>query len=526
MLQKRLPMKLGSSSVLLNFCNRAILICCFPPLIAADVHPNIGRLKTDLEYLTSPQLAGRASLAPGAKLAADYVVQQFQQAGIQPANGNSYLQEFTVTENTLDAATSTLTMGELQLVAANHFTGAFHRNLSIKANAVFVGYGITAPEYGYDDYKTVDARGKIVFLFDREPQEADPKSIFLGLGLTRYANYRSKLKNAQSHGAVAMVIFRSAKTTAAVVRNPSPPRGNAERQIEDGVKIPFINLNEAGANKLLPNWRAIQEKLDESAKPQSFTLPNEVELQLKHSNFKQGTTWNVVGMIEGSDRTLKRETILLTSHHDHLPVRSEKYYPGANDNGSGTAGVIELARLFRESKQRPKRTILFVSFGAEENFLLGSFYFVDHPLRPLVTIRAVINLDMIARNEAHTPSTEGRLVIPSDTRNQLNLVGTIYSPGLQKAIEKGNRRVGLQFDTKFERDSTQNILFRCDHYPFLLADIPAVWLFGGLHPGYHEPVDTVDKLDFTKLEKVLRLAFQTVMELANSKASPGFRTGP
>jgi Zn-dependent M28 family amino/carboxypeptidase len=183
---------------------------------------------------------------------------------------------------------------------------------------------------------------------------------------------------------------------------------------------------------------------------------------------------------------------------------------------------MELARLFMASGQRPKRSLLFVVFGSEEQLMLGSFYYTAHPVRPLSGTRAVLNLDMIGRDEAHIPQSEGALQIPADTSNSLNLVGTYYSADLLDAIERENRSVGLALDTKFDRDHVLNALFRCDHLPFLEAGIPAVWFFGGFHPGYHEPSDTVEKLNFPKMEKVVRLAYRVAAEVANAPRAPRF----
>jgi Zn-dependent M28 family amino/carboxypeptidase len=187
---------------------------------------------------------------------------------------------------------------------------------------------------------------------------------------------------------------------------------------------------------------------------------------------------------------------------------------------------MELARAFaRGGAARPKRSILFVVFGSEEEGLLGSFYYADHPLRPLETTRAVLNLDMVGRDEAHTPESEGLVEIPNDTTNEINLVGTFYSPDLRAALERENARVGLTLDTKFDRDSSLNVLFRCDHFPFLVKNVPAVWLFGGFHPGYHEPSDTPEKINFVKLEKVVRLTYYAAESIANSADAPKFVAG-
>jgi Zn-dependent M28 family amino/carboxypeptidase len=166
--------------------------------------------------------------------------------------------------------------------------------------------------------------------------------------------------------------------------------------------------------------------------------------------------------------------------------------------------------------------VLFTVFGSEEELMLGSFYYTAHPLRALASTRTVLNLDMIGRDEAHIPQSEGVLQIPPDTGNEINLVGTKYSPDLLTTIERENRTVGLVLDTKFDRDHMLNALFRCDHLPFLVANVPAVWFFGGFHPGYHEPSDTVEALNFPKIEKVIRLAYRVAAEVANAPAGPRF----
>jgi Zn-dependent M28 family amino/carboxypeptidase len=183
---------------------------------------------------------------------------------------------------------------------------------------------------------------------------------------------------------------------------------------------------------------------------------------------------------------------------------------------------MELARLFLESGRRPRRSLLFVVFGSEEQLMMGSFHYTAHPLRPLASTRAVLNLDMIGRDEAHIPQSQGVLEIPVDTSNELNLVGTMYSADLLETIERENRSVGLTLDKKFDSDHVLNALFRCDHLPFLVAGIPAIWLFGGFHPGYHEPSDTVEKLNFPKMEKVIQLAYRVAEQVATDPRVPRF----
>ena len=512
------------------------LACAQDPRGAPAGTPDSHRLRADLDYLCSDELQGRASLSPSADVAAGYIASSFKNSGLAPMGGKPYLQEFPLVGYDPDRSRTHLVLiraGKRTEIAAEEFRAAFWKEVSIHAPVVFAGYGITAPEYRYDDYAGIDVHGKIVLLFDHEPQENDPSSVFNGTGHTRYANSRVKEENARRHGAVAVLMVSEPlrKHRGAFEPTPTEPgslRANAPRQAIEEESIPLVTLTDRLAGQLLEATgktpAEIQTAIDRRLKPASQPLPDtSVDVATAPANVHRGISANVVGLLEGSDPTLRGETIVLDAHYDHLGVQGGNVYRGANDNASGTVAVMELARLFAASPRRPRRSLLFIVFGSEEEGLLGSYYYVEHPLRPLATTRAVLNLDMIARDEAHIPQSQGVVEIPADTSNQINLVGTFYSPDLRKAIEAQNRATGLDLTTKFDRDHNLNVLFRCDHFPFLAAGVPAVWIFGGFHPGYHEPSDTVDRLNFPKLEKVIRLTYLTARSLADAEKPPRFR---
>jgi len=470
-------------------------------LIAADpgIEMSVDRMKADLVALSTREMNGRVALEPGAKLAADFIADSFRKAGLQACCNGSYLQEFALTAPLGDPANSSVLYQGQKLA----FTGTFKTAVDLHAPLVFAGYGITAPEYKYDDYAGLDAKGKVVVIFDREPQEADAKSIFLGQGLTKHVAPRGKRLNAQAHGAVGVLVIPSPRTTTAPsASDRTPLRGGAAVMFDEPLRIPMLTLTKESAAMLLPDYAQRQEQIDRGPKPASQSLPGEVEIRLRNRSVREGVTWNVVGILPGESK----EVVVLSSHYDHLPARGETYYPGANDNGSGTVAVMELARIFAAQKKRPRRTLIFISFGAEEEGLLGAYHYVDHPLFPLAATKAVINLDMVGRDEAHTAQTEGRITVPADTSKHLNLLGGAYFPALLKQVRKANAKVGLTLDEKFDHDSTQNALYRCDHFPFLVAGVPDVWFFGGWHPGYHEPSDTVEKINWDKMQRVVRLA--------------------
>ena len=516
------------------------LVFLLTALALAQTDVSEARLRADLEYLCSRALKGRQSLTPGADLAAQYIATEFKRIGLKPGAGSSFLQTFPMVAYESDRKDTRLTLeaqgATVKFRPDDDFRGGFWRALHIKAPVVFAGYGITAPEYAYDDYGTVDARGKIVLIFDHEPQEADPRSVFNGTGHTRHANVRVKVENAQRHGAVAVLMvsepLRKHRGAFEIVPSQGQKlRASAPRQAIEEDIIPLFQVSDqAAAEMLKPTGKApseLQLAIDRDLKPASTPLAGStVELSTAEAKIRRGKSANVVGLLEGSDLALRGETVLITAHYDHLGEQHGYLYAGANDNASGTVGVMELARLFAAGSPRPRRSLLFVVFGSEEEGLLGSYYYVAHPLRPLVTTRAVLNLDMIARNEEHIPQSRGVIEISADTSNEINLAGVFYSPELRAAISKANQKTKLKISDKFDRDHDLNVLFRCDHFPFLLHDVPAVWLFGGFHPGYHEPSDTVENLNFAKLEKVVRLTDLAARSIADTDQPPRFQAKP
>jgi Zn-dependent M28 family amino/carboxypeptidase len=303
------------------------------------------------------------------------------------------------------------------------------------------------------------------------------------------------------------------------------PRGSAPSQsVDEPDAIPALNVSDRAAAILAGSADLVlwQKAIGTSLRPVSRELSTTVALQMEEPPLRRGKSLNVVGLLEGRDARLKAETIIIDAHYDHLGTVGNGFYPGANDNASGTAAVIELARVFARGP-RPRRSILFVVFGSEEEGLLGSYYYTEHPLRPLQTTRAVLNLDMIARDEEHIPQSRNVVNIPENTSNLINLVGGFYSPELVKQIRAADRSVDLDLSDKFDHDHDMNVLFRCYHFPFLLKDVPSVWIFAGFHPGYHRTVDTIEKLNFLKLEKVTRLTYLAARRLADSDHPPRFQ---
>jgi len=500
-------------------------------------------LRADLTFIASDALQGRLSLQTGDDVAIQWIASEFAKAGLKPAFNGSYLQPVPLIEYRNNREQSFV--GLTRAGNAKHWQfpqafGGFSRDVDITAEAVFAGFGITAPELGYDDYRGVDARGKVVIIFDHEPQETDAQSIFNGTGNTRYATTRVKALNAQAHGAVAVVMVaepnrkhpsnqeRVARIGGSATRKEPIP---SQALADDALQTPVAIVSDAVAAEILATAGStpaeLQSAIDHDLKSQSRPLPDtRITFHYRNLFARTGTTYNVGAVLEGSNSSLSGETIIISGHHDHDGKSGDEIWHGADDNGSGTVGVVNLARAFAANHARPGRSILFVVFAAEERGLLGAFYLAAHPVRPLATTRAMINFDMIGRNEEPSDQTKGLLEIPADTTNRLNLIGAMYSPDYKKVVEHQNRIVGLTLDDRFDHEAALNIFFRSDQFPFVLKNVPAFWWFTGFHPDYHHTTDTADKINYLKMAKILRLAYLTAWQFGNTAQPPRFIESP
>jgi hypothetical protein len=505
-------------------------------------------LRADLTFLSSDALQGRMSLEPGDYVAIEWIASEFSKAGLAPAVNGGYLEPVPLIEYRPDRSKNSVSLvraGRETVWKFPEVLGGYRQDTDITADLVFAGFGITAPELGYDDYSRVDVHGKIVLVFDHEPQETDPASIFNGTGNTRYATTRVKVLNAQAHGAVGVLIVaepnrkhpsnqeRMARIGGSITRAvPLPSQALAD----DELHTPAATISDAAAKEILSTLGStpseVQSAIDSDLKPESRAVPDgKVTIHFRNTSVSSGTSYNVAGLVEGSDPKLKAETILISAHHDHDGMSGTDIWHGADDNGSGSVGVVSLAHAFAanaksKSGMAPKRSILFVVFAAEERGLLGAFYMAAHPLRPLETTRAMINFDMIGRNETESDQTKGLIEIPADTTNRLNLIGALYSPDYQKTVVDENRRVGLELDDRFDHESALNVFFRSDQFPFVLKNVPAFWWFTGFHPDYHHTSDTAEKINYKKMAKILRLAYLSGYTFADQAVPPRFVPHP
>jgi len=232
-------------------------------------------------------------------------------------------------------------------------------------------------------------------------------------------------------------------------------------------------------------------------------------------------------MLEGSDPALKSEYVLVSAHFDHDGADGPRIYNGADDDGSGTVAVVEIAEAFAlaaQTKELPRRSIIFAAWNSEERGLLGAWAYTEDPVVPLDKIVAVLNMDMIGRNEEVQVGGGGRfrgleIQTAESNANATNIIGTLRSPDLRQAVEKANENIGV--DLRFRYDNNvSNLMRRSDHWPFIQRGVPGIWIHTGLHPDYHTMYDRPEKINYVKMEKIARMVYQTAWDLANASTRP------
>ncbi len=464
-----------------------------------------------IKFLASPELKGRATGSPEIEKAAQYIAAQFKQDGLQPVGGRTYFEPFEVTTSAQVGAKNKFDFslnGDSQNLQLDKEFVPFNFSASGKASGdvVFAGYGITAPEYAYDDYAGLDVKGKFVLVLEHEPQEYDPSSVFEGKVYTDHAQFYSKAANARNHGARGVILIED------WVHHKTDPDqleafGRAEGPADAGIL--FVQVRE---DVVKPWFRAagkdlqqIEFDIDRDLKPRSFALPGVTVRESVDIERAVKTAHNVVAYLPG--RT--DEYLIIGAHYDHLglggqyslaPSLTGTVHPGADDNASGTAGVLELARYF-SSQPKPKRGILFITFAGEELGLLGSGFYANHPELPIDKAVTMINLDMIGRIR------DGKLYIGG--------VGT--GGGLRADLEAVAPRYSLHPDY-----SDNSGYGSSDHTSFTSKQVPVLFFFSGLHADYHKPSDTWDKVNVPGAIEVLEFVADTASRIDNAPDRPKF----
>jgi hypothetical protein len=428
-------------------------------------------------------------------------------------------QSFFIRESRFDSLTNLIVSSAEQKKPAvfSIFTdfvavGHLREDSPLTAPVVFAGFGFTDENRKYNDFEGVNCGGKILLLFSGTPSFQD------SLGVKRFAiapptfrDGRVKSAAAKNAGAAALLVVndRLVSRTDPLARRWF--NRVSVKLADDADDMPLIYITSTLANSLLAGsgWtvESLRAKILQKQSPQSFEVKKaQLTLNLKvHAETK--ITQNVVAYLEGADPVLKNEVVAFGAHYDHVGVDdSGDVFNGADDDGSGTTAMLEIARAFAKNPERPKRSLLFVSHTGEEKGLLGSRYYTEHPLAPLENTVAQLNMDMIGRNDS----------------NSVFIIGSDFlSPELHQINLAANEMIGLNFDYTYNTESDPNrFYYRSDHYNYARRGIPIIFYFSGVHEDYHKVTDTVDKINFDKMARIARLVYLTGWKVANRDSRP------
>lgn len=489
--------------------------------------PAEARLREDVTYLAADEREGRGPGTRGIEEAADYISFVFKSAGLRPAAGaDGYFQPFTIGGSPSLGKSQELALnGPSEKTLEGRFpadftplaigTGGTLKDVPI----VFAGYGITARDESrkldYDDYSGIDVKGKAVLILRREPQDEDATSSFDGKRTSRYATFQHKATNAFQHGAVAVLLVND---RLAVKDHKDELLRFENAGTQPYSKIPFLMLTRAFADRLLadagqPSLEKLEGQIDADLRPRSRALDGWKLSGRLEVDINEIRTKNVIGVLEGAGPHAE-ETVVIGGHYDHLghggvfsgslaPL-SRDIHNGADDNASGTAMVLELARRLGARRDPPPRRIVFMAFSGEERGLLGSQYYVRHPLFPLSSTVMMFNCDMV-----------GRL----NDKEELTMIGTGTSPGLEELVDALGGSAGL----KIKKVAGMTDGFGgSDHQSFYPHDIPVLFAFTGVHREYHRPTDDPHLINYAGMARIADYLELLVLDVVRRPERPAF----
>ncbi len=479
---------------------------------------NAEGMKKNLLVLASDEYEGRETGQKGQKMAAEYIKKYYQDLGIKPLVNpqlkDGYLQAFPLAVfNPQEVKIST----EKKTFAANtdYFSWANTiGDTTILLNQIeFCGYGINT--IVYNDFDKVNVSEKAVMILNAEPTKADGVSMISQSTEPSVwsSNFRTKQAEAKKQGIrYLFIVDKNLQSSYAKFEHRiTSSRMSIDTKSEPN--YPFIiYISQEMADEMMAstknNVKEIADKTSQTKKPIHFEIKTSLTLKINQKKFGVNAE-NVMAYIEGSD--LKDEVIVLSAHYDHLGVIEGKVYNGADDDGSGTVAIMQLAKAFYEAKKQgkgPRRSMLFLNVSGEEKGLLGSEYYAEHPVFGLEKTVCDLNIDMIGRlDEDHKTNSNYIYLIGSDK----------LSKDLHTISEQANKTyTKIELDYKYNDENEPNrYYYRSDHYNFAKNGVPVIFYFNGVHADYHQETDEVQKIDFAKMEKITRLVFFTAWEIAN-----------
>ncbi|MCC6723397.1 MAG: M28 family peptidase [Saprospiraceae bacterium] len=479
-------------------------------------------MRSYLSVLASDEFEGRETGEEGQRKAADFIAAHFEKLGLPKiGNDGSYFQKIAFTAESWDNGQIELTINGESYRHLSDFvsfpSANSNRERFATEQVVFLGYGIDDPKYS--DYKGVDVKDKTILIYMDEPVDNAGNSWLTGTPeLSPWStDWHKKLEVALQHGvATVLLIDADIKKTVGEARKTllsSEMRmgegGNPEGRYANNAFISSTLAKEI-VGKKMKKFVKLRDGIKKSGKPAHLDFPCRLSMVQK-KNKRQLLGANVLGYLEGSDPRLKDEVVVVSAHYDHLGKKGPAIYHGADDNGSGSSTVMDIAQAFVQAKKEghgPRRSILFLLVSGEEKGLLGSEYYSEHPIFPLEKTVADVNVDMIGRTDQKHDGNPNYIYVIGSNR---------LSTELHDINEAANTEYAqLELDYTFNAKNDPNrFYYRSDHYNFAKKGIPSIFYFSGVHKDYHQPSDTVDKIMFDKMERIGRLIFYTTWELAN-----------
>ena len=501
----------------------AVLAALLAAVISAAAPPiDPQALLEHIKFLAADDLQGRGNGSAGLERAGDYIAEQFKAVGLAPAGSNGdWFQPFELTAGLKIAEGNSLiihaasqdvqlTLGEsyypLAVTASDGGTGYSMDLMGVPL--VFAGYGLSAPSSNYDDYAGLDVAGKAVVIFSHEPQETQSDSRLNGSRPMRETTLYSKAQAARTRGAVALL----------VISDPSHRVDEANYKIfgiesdAEDHQIPVIRIRRDDMAPLIKAWDLDRTAavIDRDLIPRSRALPQSTVDYTQRLSLNRRTVRNVVGILRGADGARAGEAIVLGAHYDHVglggrfsatPQRTGEIHNGADDNASGIASLIEIARAAAADHTRFPRSLVFVAFAGEERGLLGSLHYTMEPAVPLDDTIAMINLDMVGRS-----------------RGKVEVGGLSSAPALEADVQTAAKVAGL--DARRGGPGAG----RSDDSSFIDRRVPALHFFTGFHDDYHRPSDDWERIDAQGTARVATLALELAARIAARQDRPQFST--
>ncbi len=511
-------------------------------LSAQDLHVSGKRIRAHVQYLSSDEMAGRGVGTTGEKLATGYLASQLQTEGVSPGGDNqTYYQKVPfIGSQLLPSASLSIQgpSGATSFALEKEYSGiplSQKTDNDFSAEAVFVGHGISAPELGWDDYKGVDVRGKVLVYFTNEPPSNDPK-FFGGPALTYYGRWTYKFEEATRRGAAAALIIHTDATAGYGwgVVSSSPETEHPALKLKEGESgLKFAGwVSQEAAKKLTAQTGKTIDELLALANSKSFR-PIPLGVQVKGHfpiKLRAFNSLNVVGRVPGSDPALKSQSVLFTAHWDHLgvgaPVNGDSIYNGAQDNATGCAVLLEMARLWAALPEKPKRSAEFVFVTAEESGLLGSEYYGEHPHTPAGQIAADLNFDEF---------------FPFGKTRDVFVTGAERTT-LWTLVQRDAKRLSLKIAP--DAEPGQGHYYRSDHFSLARVGIPAFSISQGADyigkpadygphilqefndKHYHQPSDEYhENWDFAGMEQITEFGLTLGLDIANQPSLPTWNNG-